>query len=370
MADADKVAGMVEKLAKDHTWDRGDVSVAESTEKPTEAAKVLMSDLAKLCFTSGVNMDGAHRSRFFALFNEEAQLTPYFRWCSQQVPPVQYKFMSDTWYRIFASKVDGKKRCKEQDHTPAPAAAAVQVAVQGVQHQYAQPYFPSEPCNVPPAWEAALRAENTTLTERLSQLERTSALQSAQLQRQELRMKQLEAANPKPKKMKVVTKRASASATKDLVKVSSAVAVGYSLLQSVAVCLQSVTVCLQSVTVCLQSVSVTRWPFSQQYQPFEWPPTDASAPPFKNLENLTDGWIIADEPLLFIRLSKIKGYVLCAREAIATGIMFARVDIADLRHVPDEVPPHIDDAVPFSEAVLIAAYGDYICCKHTWFTAW
>jgi hypothetical protein len=250
---ADKVPEIVEKLAKEHQWDRGNVSPAESIEKPNDAAKSVMSDLAKLCFAAGVDLDGARRSQFFASFNEQAQLTPYFRWCSQQDPVEKYMFSKDAWYKTFASKVDAKKRCKAQEPAaPAPAAAAV---------QYAQPYFPSVAPNVPQAWEplAALRAENTTLTERLSELEdrfgKVSAFQAAQLQRIEKRLVLLEADKPEKRRKisntKTVSTKKTPKALQGTVSPSrlQSVTVGYCLLQSVYSRLQYVYSRLQSVTV-------------------------------------------------------------------------------------------------------------------------
>jgi hypothetical protein len=77
------------------------------------------------------------------------------------------------------------------------------------------------------------------------------------------------------------------------------------------------------------------------------------------VESKGNGWAVSDEPSLFIRLSGTKGYVLCAKMSIDKGFMFAHVNIADLRHVPDAVSLTQEDAIPFSDDLLIAAYGDY-----------
>jgi hypothetical protein len=44
---------------------------------------------------------------------------------------------------------------------------------------------------------------------------------------------------------------------------------------------------------------------------------------------------------------------------MAKGFMFAEVNITDLRHVPDAVSLTQEDAIPFSDDLLVAAYGDY-----------
>jgi hypothetical protein len=43
--------------------------------------------------------------------------------------------------------------------------------------------------------------------------------------------------------------------------------------------------------------------------------------------------------------------------------MFARVPLNDLRHVPDAVTLTQENAIPFSDDLLIAAYGEYALCQ-------